>query len=65
MLTKELSPDSICKAPLILKSDSFGLPDFSYLWLGPCGYCSVVWGCVSGRDFRLREAVRFLVYVDS
>ena len=40
-LTKELSPDSICKAPLMLKSDSFWFT-FSYLWLGPCGHCSVV-----------------------
>jgi len=54
----------IVRQLLISKLDSFGLPDFHV-----CGWVTVdvvrLWGCISGRDFRLRKAVRFKVCIDS
>ena len=41
-LTKELSPDSICKAPLILKSDSFW---FTRLFIFVSGSLWALFGC--------------------
>ena len=41
-LTKELSPDSICKAPLILKSDSFW---FTRLFIFVAGSLWALFGC--------------------
>ena len=41
-LTKELSPDSVCKAPLMLKSDSFW---FTRLFIFVAGSLWALFGC--------------------
>jgi len=61
-LTKELSPDSICKAPLMLKSDSFW---FTRLFIFVAGSLWALFCCEVACLGETSETVRFQVCVDS